>query len=89
MSTARKMARQKQPKVVIFTTPTCSWCRRLKSYFRDNSVKFKEIDVSRDQVAARDIMRRTGQAGVPVTLIDNRPIIGFDKPQIDRLLGLH
>jgi len=87
MSIARKIARQ-QPKVVLFTTPTCSWCRRIKSYFNEKQVKFREIDVSRDEVAARDMMRRTGQAGVPVTLIGNRPVVGFDKPQIDRLLGL-
>jgi glutaredoxin-like YruB-family protein len=83
---ARPAARAHQ--VVVFTTPTCSWCKRLKSYLADKKVKFREVDVSRDMQAAIDIVRRTGQRGVPVTLIDNRPIVGFDKPQIDRLLGL-
>ena len=78
----------KQPKVVLFTTPTCSWCRRTKQYFRDQNVRFKEVDVSRDQRAAKDIVRMTGQMGVPVVLIGNKPIVGFDKNQIDRLLGL-
>lgn len=82
-------AAKRPPKVVIFTTPTCSWCRKLKSYLVQNKVKFREVDVSRDQAAAKDIVRRTGQMGVPVTLIDNRPIVGFDKAQIDRLLGLN
>ena len=82
-------AAKRQPKVVIFTTPTCSWCRRLKTYLVQNKVKFREVDVSRDQQAARDIVRRTGQMGVPVTRIDNRPIVGFDKAKIDRLLGLN
>ena len=90
MGTARKLTRQgSQPSVVVFSTPTCSWCRRIKSYFRENQVKFKEIDVSRDEAAAKDMMRRSGQAGVPVTLINNKAIVGFDKPQIDRLLGLN
>lgn len=44
--------------------------------------------MSKDQSAANDMVRRTGQSGVPVILIDNRPIIGFDKGQIDRLLGI-
>ncbi len=74
--------------VVVFTTPTCSWCRTLKRYLVEKKVPFREIDVSRDQAAARDMVRRTGQMGVPVTLIDNRPVVGFDRPQIDRLLGL-
>ncbi len=75
-------------RVLIFTTPTCSWCARAKSYLRSQRVPFKEIDVSRDPRAASDLVRRTGQIGVPVIEIDGRPIIGFDQPRIDRMLGL-
>ncbi len=75
-------------RVILFTTPTCSWCRRAKSYLRERRVSFREVDVSRDPVAARDLIRRTGQTGVPVIEIDGRPIVGFDRPQVDRLLGL-
>ncbi len=77
-----------QPKVVIFTTPTCSFCNAAKRYFREKKIKFKDIDVSKDQRAARDMVRITGQSGVPVILINNRPIVGFDKPKINRLLGI-
>lgn len=80
---------KKQPKVILFSTPTCSWCRRVKTYFRENRVRFKDIDVSRDQRAAKDIIRMTGQMGVPVVLINNKPVVGFDKPKIDRMLGLN
>lgn len=75
-------------RVLVFTTPTCPWCVRVKKYLRQRNVKFREIDVARDATAARDLVRRTGQMGVPVVEIDGRPIVGFDKPQIDRLLGL-
>ena len=78
----------KQPRVVVFTTPTCSWCRRTKQYFREQHVRFKEVDVSRDARAAKDMQRMTGQMGVPVILIGSKPIVGFDRPQIDHLLGL-
>ncbi len=79
---------ERKHRVLVFTTPTCSWCQRLKAYLRERHVQFREIDVSRDAAAARDLVRRTGQMGVPVIEIDGRPIVGFDKPQIDRLLGL-
>lgn len=79
---------QRRHRVVVFTTPTCSWCRRTKDYLRQQRVTFREVDVSRDATAARDLVRRTGQTGVPVIEIDGRPIVGFDKPTIDRLLGL-
>ncbi len=77
-----------QPKVIIFTTPTCSFCNAAKRYFREKKIKFKDIDVSRDHRAAQDMVRRTGQSGVPVILINNRPIVGFDKPKINRMLGI-
>ena len=78
-----------QQKVVMFTTPTCSFCNAAKRYFREKNVRFTEVDVSRDIRAARDLQRRTGQTGVPVILINNRPVIGFDKPKINKLLGIN
>ncbi len=77
-----------QPKIIVFTTSTCPWCRRVKQYLQTKGYRFREVDVSRDEAAARDLVRRTGQMGVPVTLINNRPVVGFDQVQIDRLLGL-
>lgn len=74
-------------KVVLFTTSTCSWCRRAKKYFRENRVPFKEINVERDEAAARDIRRKTGQMGVPVIKIGGRWIVGFDRPAIERELS--
>ncbi|HHJ52452.1 MAG TPA: NrdH-redoxin [Caldithrix abyssi] len=78
----------KQPKVIIFTTPTCPHCNAAKRYFREKKIRFRDVDVSRDQKAAQDMVRRTGQSGVPVILINNRPIVGFNKPKINQLLGI-
>ncbi len=83
------MATTTQTKVIVFSTPTCSFCNAAKRYFREKKIKFTDVDVSRDQRAARDMQRRTGQNGVPVILINNRPIVGFDKPKINRMLGIH
>ncbi len=77
-----------QPKVIVFSTPTCSFCNQAKRYFREKSIRFTDVDVSRDQSAARDMMRRTGQMGVPVILINNKPIIGFDRPKINQMLNI-
>lgn len=77
-----------QPKVLIFTTPTCTYCNAAKRYLNEHKIRFKEIDVSRDAAAAKDIQKRTGSMGVPVILINNRPVVGFDKPKINRLLNI-
>ncbi|MFZ0456239.1 MAG: glutaredoxin domain-containing protein [Ignavibacteriaceae bacterium] len=79
---------ENQPKVIVFSTPTCSFCNAAKRYFRERNVRFTDVDVSRDQSAARDMMRRTGQMGVPVIIINNRSIVGFDKPKINQMLNL-
>lgn len=76
------------PKVLVFTTPSCPWCTRAKNYLSQRRIAFREVDVSRDLAAARDLVRRTGQMGVPVIEIDGYPIIGFDRGEIDRRLGL-
>ena len=82
------MADKIQPKVIVFSTPTCSFCNMAKKYFREKGVKFTDIDVSRDQAAARDMVRRSGQLGVPVIDIGGRIIVGFNRPQINSLLGI-
>ena len=74
-------------KVVKFSTSTCSWCRRAKRNFKEHRIPFKEINVERDPQAARDIVRKTGQTGVPVIKIGSSWIIGFDKERIARDLA--
>ena len=75
-------------RVVVFSSPTCVWCTRAKTYLHSRNVPFRDVDVSRDAAAARDLVRRTGQMGVPVIEIDGRAIVGFDQARIDSLLGL-
>lgn len=67
-----------QPRVIIFSTPTCAFCNMAKKYFREKGIKFRDVDVSRDMAAARDLVRRSGQQGVPVIDIGGRIVVGFD-----------
>ncbi|MBT3314180.1 MAG: NrdH-redoxin [Anaerolineae bacterium] len=80
--------KKKSPRVIMFSTPTCTYCKKAKKYFREKQIPFREVDVSRDQAAARDMVKRSGQQGVPQIQIGSKMIIGFDRPKIDRLLGL-
>jgi glutaredoxin 3 len=74
-------------KVLLFSTSTCSWCRRAKRYFKDRGVSFKEINLERDPDAARDIVRKTGQTGVPVIKSGSKWIVGFDRERIEKELA--
>jgi glutaredoxin-like YruB-family protein len=77
-----------QKSVTVFSTPTCSWCTTLKTHLKKNGVRFIDIDVSKDQQAAENMVRRSGQQGVPQTDINGEMIVGFDKTRINSLLGI-
>jgi len=77
-----------QKNVVVYSTPTCTYCNAIKSYFKENNIRFRDIDVSRDQKAAEEMVKRSGQQGVPQTLINGQVVVGFDRTRIDALLGI-
>lgn len=75
-------------KVIVYTTPTCSWCTTLKTYLDQKKVKYREINVASDAAAAESMVRRSGQQGVPQTEINGQMIVGFDKTRINQLLEI-
>ena len=58
----------------------------MKEYLSQQSVPFREVDVSGDRAAAEEMVRVSGQQGVPVTVIDGQPVVGFDRARLDQLL---
>ncbi|MDY6787017.1 MAG: glutaredoxin family protein [candidate division WOR-3 bacterium] len=74
--------------VKVYSTPTCPWCTRAKNYLKSNNVQFEDIDVSTDREKAMEMVKKSGQQGVPVIEINGQIIIGFDQNKIDNLLGL-
>lgn len=81
------MTQATSPQVTIYTTPTCGYCTQAKSYFRQKNVPYVEKDVSIDRAAAYEMMRLTGQQGVPVITIGKDTIVGFDRRRIDSALA--
>lgn len=73
--------------VTVYSTPTCPWCVRVKEYLNYKEVKFKEVNVAADRDAAMEMVRKSGQRGVPVVEIDGKIIVGFNQPEIDKLLA--
>ena len=69
--------------IKVYSTPTCPWCHKLKEYLVEKKVKFTDIDVSEDSVAANDMISKSGQMGVPQIEINGKIIVGFDKEAIE------
>lgn len=74
-------------KVIIYSTPTCPYCQMAKSFFKAKKIDFEDVDVSKDQKKAEEMVHLSGQTGVPVILIDKKIIIGFDQEKIMGALG--
>jgi len=72
--------------VVIYSASWCAFCHMAKQYLGGLKVPFKEIDVEHDHEAARELVEKTGQAGIPVIEIGDETIIGFDRQKIDSAL---
>ena len=75
-------------KVTVYSTPNCGYCVLAKDFFKTNKIDFKEIDVSENERAAQEIVKKTGQMGVPVIEIDGKMLVGFNKPAIKKILGI-
>ena len=73
--------------VVIYTTPTCAYCHQAKEFLSSRGVKFTEHDVSVDRAAADEMIRKSGQMGVPVIVVGDQVVIGFDRAKLDQLLS--
>ena len=72
--------------IKVYSTPTCPWCLKTKDFLRKNNVKFEDIDVSRDAKAAHEMVKLSGQMGVPVIYADGKVIIGFDEDKLNKII---
>jgi glutaredoxin 3 len=76
------------PQAVIYSTPTCTYCRLAKDFFRENNVSFVEYDVAADVNKRTEMIEKSGQMGVPVIEVGENVLIGYDKETLAELLGI-
>lgn len=74
--------------IIVYSTPTCPYCKMVKKFLEKNGIEFTDKDVSGDSDAADHMVKKSGQMGVPVIEIDDEIIVGFDKPKIKKKLGI-
>ncbi|MCR4279563.1 MAG: glutaredoxin family protein [Candidatus Zambryskibacteria bacterium] len=73
-------------KPVIYSTPTCQFCKMAKAYFEEKGISYEEKDVASDLEARKEMVDKSGQLGVPVITIGDNVVIGFDRHTIEHLL---
>lgn len=72
--------------VKVYSTPVCPYCIRAKSYLEEKKINFQNIDVSTDSQGLEEMVKLSGQMGVPVIVVDGRVIVGFDRDKLEELL---
>ncbi|MFO7826980.1 MAG: glutaredoxin domain-containing protein, partial [Bacteroidales bacterium] len=87
-SAVQNEGEKKTKRVIVYSTPTCPHCTTLKNYLKEKKIHFRDIDVSRDQRTAQEMVKKSGQQGVPQIDINGLLIVGFNKPKIDELLEI-
>ena len=75
-------------KVLIYSTNTCVYCKKAKEFFKEHNIDFKEIDVGKDINAAKEMVAKSGQMGVPVIDVNGKIIVGFDKAALMKELKI-
>lgn len=74
--------------VIVYSTPSCPFCKQTKAFFLEHKIDFTDIDVMADQDKAPEMIQKSGQMGVPVVDIDGQIVIGFDQKKLKELLKI-
>jgi len=72
--------------VVVYSTPSCPYCTMVKDFLKKKQIPFEDYDVSRDQRRAEEMIRKSGQMGVPVTDVNGRILVGYRPAEIENAL---
>ena len=73
--------------VIVYSTNTCPWCFRAKEYLSKKGITFTDYNVGADREKAKEMIQKSGQMGVPVIIIGEEVIVGFNQTKIDELLA--
>jgi glutaredoxin 3 len=74
-------------KVILYTTPTCVFCKSVKEYFDDNKIKYETVDLVENRDRVQEMVDKSGQMGVPVIDAGGEIVVGFDKAKLDSIFA--
>lgn len=74
--------------IKVYSTVACPYCVTLKKFLKEHNIEFEDIDVSQDEKARDEMVKKSGQMGVPVVEINGEIVVGFDREKIKQLLKI-
>lgn len=85
---AKKSSAKKTSSVMVYTTNICPYCHMTEEFLQYNKIKYKLINVEKNPKLAEEMIKKSGQMGVPVIDINGKIIVGFDKAALRAALGI-
>ena len=73
--------------IKIYSTSSCPYCQLAKDFFREKNLEFSEVNVAEDEAALQEMIAKSGQMRVPIIEIDGQIITGFNRPELERMIG--
>ena len=77
----------KAENVIVYSTPTCPFCRQVKEYLKEKGVEFTDFNAAADAEARKEMVRKSSQMGVPVIDVDGTIVVGFNRTRLEELLS--
>lgn len=77
------------PNITIYSTPTCVYCKMAKAFLSEHNIPYSEKNVQSDLEARAEMVKKSGQLGVPVIDVDGSVMVGFDRDKLAELAGIH
>jgi alkyl hydroperoxide reductase subunit F len=75
------------PEVRVYSTRGCQYCRMVKAFLDKHGIAYRDIDVGTDPEKAEEMVNLSGQFAVPVTVVDDEVIVGYDAKRLNELFG--
>lgn len=72
--------------IKIYSTPICPYCVMAKDFLKKRNIAFEDVNVAADEVAAKEMIEKSHQMGVPVIDIDGEIFVGFNRAEIEQTL---
>ncbi|MFA5129374.1 MAG: glutaredoxin family protein [Patescibacteria group bacterium] len=72
--------------VTVYSTPSCPYCKLVKEFLKEKSIDFTDVNVASDANAASEMVKLSGQMGVPVIVVGTQVIVGWNKDALEETL---
>jgi glutaredoxin len=77
-----------EKKVIVYSAEWCPWCHKAIDFLKENKIEHEVRDVGENPEYAKEVQEKSGQSGIPIILIDDEVVVGFNQPKLKELLGL-